>query len=137
MNPSNIAFQAAPSPGAWRSSSVMFASREVERTALEPSGNVDAVGSSVLRYSTPRRSSSSFSSAYAGEPVKSGCQDASTSWVKPGAVRSVEVRMQPPSWSLRSRTQTLQPAFESSAAHASELIPAPTKTASNWAIGRD
>jgi hypothetical protein len=134
MKPSNIASQAAPSPGVWRSSSATLASSEVERTAVEPSGNVDAVGSSVFRYSSPRRSSSSFSSAYAGEPVKSGCQDASTSCVKPGAVRSVEVRMQPPRVSFRSRTHTFQPAFERSAAPASELIPAPTKTASNGVI---
>ena len=100
-------------------------------TRLEPSGNAAPVGSSVFRYSSPRRSSSGFSSAYAAEPVKSGCHEASTSCVKPGAVRSDEVRMQPPSSSSRSSTQTLQPAFASSAAPASELIPEPTKTASN------
>jgi len=64
---------------------------------LEPSGNADPVGSSVLRYSSPRASRSLFSSAYAAEPVKRGCQEASTSCVNPGAVRSDEVLMQPPS----------------------------------------
>ena len=67
--------------------------------------------------------------------MKSGCQEASTSWVNPGSVRSVDVRMQPPATSLRSSTQTLQPSRASSAAPTSELIPEPTKTASKVAIG--
>ena len=44
--------------------------------------------------------------------------------------------MQPPATSLRSSTQTLQPARASSAAPTSELIPEPTKTASKVAIAR-
>ena len=73
----------------------MFSSSDVVRKTLDPSGNAEPSGRSVFRYSSPRRSSSCFSSAYAGDPVKSGCQDARTSCVNPGAVRSVDVRMQP------------------------------------------
>ena len=56
----------------------------------------------------------------------------STSWWKPGSVISA-VRMQPPSQSLRSSTTTCQPARASSAPHASELIPLPTRTTSGSA----
>ena len=41
--------------------------------------------------------------AYAAEPVKRGCQGASTSCVKPGSVRSCDVLMHPPAAPLRSR----------------------------------
>src|SRR5689334_8613475 len=41
--------------------------------------------------------------------------------------------MQPPKRSLRSRTQTRQPPFASSAPHASALTPLPTTTASKSA----
>src|SRR2546421_10959889 len=45
--------------------------------------------------------------------------------------------MQPPKRSLRSSTHTRHPPFASSAAHASELTPLPTTTASYSAIGVD
>ena len=137
MKALNIDSHAGPSAAACRASSATLLSSDVVRNAAEPSGYAAPVGSSVFRYSSPRRSSSGFSSAYAGEPVKSGCQDASTSCVKPGTVRSVDVRIHPPSSASRSRTQTLQPAFESSAAPASALIPEPTNTASNPAMVRE
>jgi len=50
-----------------------------------------------------------------------------TSWVNPGSVRSLTVRIAPPRRSLRSSTDTRQPARESSAAEASELTPEPTR----------
>ncbi len=135
MNASNIVSQRAPSPAAWRSSSATLSPSEVVRKALEPSGKAEPVGSSVFGYSSPRRSSSSFSSAYAGEPVQSGCHAARSSCVNPGAVRPSRVLMQPPSSSSRSRTHTFQPSLASSAAPARELMPAPTKTASKPATG--
>ena len=110
-------------------SAATFASCDVVRRTLSPSGKSVAVASSVFRYSSPRASRSSFSSAYAAEPVNSGCHAANTSCKKPGSVISA-VLIAPPSHSSRSRTQTLQPAFASSAAAASELIPLPITTAS-------
>ena len=86
MNSSNCRCQAAPSPADQRSNSATFASIDVCRNIAEPSGYAVAVGRSVFRYSRPRRWSSSPSSAYAAEPVKSGCQELITSWVKPGSV---------------------------------------------------
>src|SRR5205814_7521391 len=59
----------------------------------------------------------------------SGCQALNTSWRNPGSVSS-SVLIAPPNQSLRSSTQTRQSARASSAAHASELIPLPTMTAS-------
>ena len=56
--------------------------------------------------------------------------------MNPGAVRPSTVLIAPPSQSFRSSTQTRQPSFASSAAPASELMPLPTKTASNPAMGR-
>src|SRR5262249_22591247 len=134
MNPLNIDSQAAPSPDVCRSSSATFASSEPHTNDAAPSGKAVPVGRSVLRYSTPRRSSSPFSSAYAAEPVNNGCHEAISSCVNPGAVRPSTVRIQPPATSSRSSTQTFQPARASNAAPASELMPAPTKTASWLAI---
>src|SRR3954463_4439157 len=45
--------------------------------------------------------------------------------------------MQPPNRSFRSSTNTCQPAFASSAPHASELTPLPTMTASKSLMGED
>ena len=129
MNSSNCRCHASPS-------SATFAAPSVERCTLDPSGNAVAVGRSVFRYSSPSRSRSGFSSAYAGEPTQSGCQEEKTSCRKPGAVRPSTVLIAPPSQSFRSRTQTRQPSFASSAAPASELMPLPTKTASNPATRR-
>src|SRR3954451_8547163 len=109
--------------------SAAFASGLVERNDASPSGNAVAVGCSVFRYSRPRPASSSPSSACAGPPTQSGCQALKTSWTYPGSVSSA-VLIAPPSSASRSRTQTSQPPRESSAAHASELIPLPTMTAS-------
>ena len=92
-------------------------------------GDAVAVGKSVLTYSSPCRARSSPSCACAGPPTHSGCQALNTSCRKPGSVISA-VRMQPPNHSLRSSTQTSQPAFASSAAHARPLTPLPTTTAS-------
>src|SRR4051794_8609833 len=94
-----------------------------------PSGNAVAVGSSVFRYSRPRAARSSPSCACAPPPTQSGCHALKTSWTKPGSVISA-VRIAPPSQSFRSRTQTSQPPFASSAAQASELMPLPMTTAS-------
>ena len=123
MNSSNCRCHASPS-------SDVFAAPSVVRKTLEPSGNAEPVARSVLRYSTPSRSRSGFNSAYAGEPVQSGCHELKTSCVNPGAMRPSTVLIAPPSQSFRSRTQQRQPAFASSAAPARELIPLPTKTAS-------
>src|SRR3954447_15408613 len=109
--------------------SAAFASGLVERNDASPSGNAVAVGCSVFRYSRPRAASSSPSSACAGPPTQSGCQALNTSWTYPGSVSSA-VLIAPPSSASRSSTQTSQPPRESSAAHASELIPLPTMTAS-------
>jgi hypothetical protein len=129
MNSATTRLHASPSPAAWRSSSSTFRSLEVVRKALDPSGKSDPVGRSVFRYSTPRACSSSFSSEYAAEPAKRGCQEEKTSWTNPGSVISA-VRMAPPSSSLRSSTSTRLPALARRAAPTSELIPLPTKTAS-------
>ena len=110
-------------------SEATFSSCEVVRNRDSPSGKSVAVGSAVFRYSTPRASSSSRSSAYAADPVKSGCHAANTSWVKPGSVMSA-VRIAPPSQSLRSSTQTFHPRRANRAPATSALIPLPTATAS-------
>src|SRR3954451_551128 len=109
--------------------SAAFASGLVERNDASPSGNAVAVGCSVFRYSRPRAASSSPSSACAGPPTQSGCQELNTSWTYPGSVSSA-VLIAPPSSASRSRTQTSHPPRARSAAHASELIPLPTMTAS-------
>src|SRR5262249_33400882 len=109
--------------------SAAFASPLVVRKELPPSGNAVAVGSSVLRYSSPRAASSSPSSACAGPPTHNGCQAPNTSWRYPGSLSSA-VLIAPPGSASRSSTQTSQPARESKAAHASELMPLPTMTAS-------
>ena len=107
-------------------SSATFASCDVVRKTLDPSGKSVAVGSSVFRYSSPRASSSSFSSAYAAEPVNSGCQEAKTSWTKPGSVISA-VRIAPPSQSFRSSTQTLHPLAREQRAGDERVDPAPDR----------
>src|SRR4051812_32367972 len=116
-------------PGHSGPSSSVFPSGVRRRNAALPSGNAVAVGSSVLRYSSPREASSSPSSACAAPPTQSGCQALKTSCRYPGSVSSA-VRMQPPSSSSRSSTRTLQPPRARRAAQASELIPLPTTTAS-------
>src|SRR6266536_3910049 len=121
--------QASPSAAACRSSSSALASVLVARNASSPSGKSVPVGCSVLRYSRPRAVSSSPSSACAGPPTHSGCHALKTSWRKPGSVSSA-VLIAPPSSSSRSSTQTSQPARARKAAHASELMPLPTMTAS-------
>ena len=86
MNPSNIASQAGPSASAWRAElgDVPLERRREERGSSRP-GTPCRWGGRCSGTRRPRRSSSSSSSAYAGEPVKSGCQEASTSCVKPGS----------------------------------------------------
>src|SRR5215468_7468757 len=112
-----------------RPSSSAFPSAVRSRKAAPPSGNAVAVGSSVLRYSSPRAASSSPSSACAAPPTQSGCQALNTSWRNPGSVSSSDL-IAPPNQSLRSRTHTRHSARASSAAHASELTPLPTTIAS-------
>ena len=129
MNSSNIARHSSPC-------AATFASRSVVRNAASPSGKSVAVGRSVLRYSTPRRPSSSPSSAYAPDEVKSGCQLEKTSWRNPGTVSSV-VWIAPPSHGLRSRMQTRQPARARSAPPTMELMPLPTNTASTISTSRE
>ena len=73
-----ICDQFAPSPS--RSISCAVAAGSVERIA-EPSLQTTPVGVVVFLYSSPRLSKSSFSSAYAGPPTKSGCQLDNNSWV--------------------------------------------------------
>src|SRR4051812_30441708 len=116
-------------PGHSGPSSSVFPSAVRSRNAASPSGNAVAVGSSVFRYSSPRAASSSPSSACAAPPTQSGCQALKTSWRNPGSVSS-SVLTAPPNQSLRSSTQTRQSARASSAAHARELTPLPTTTAS-------
>ena len=58
-----------------------------------------------------------------------------TTRAAPGAVISADL-IAPPSQSFRSRMQTLQPALESRAPQASELIPLPTMAASNRLTSR-
>src|SRR3954447_7064820 len=99
------------------------------RNAASPSGYAVAVGRSVLRYSRPRAARSSPSRACAAPPTQSGCQALNTSWWNPGCVSSA-VWIAPPSQSLRSSTQTRQPARARSAPQARELTPLPTMTAS-------
>src|SRR4051794_35704637 len=99
------------------------------RNDAPPSGNAVAVGSPVFRYSSPRAARSSPSCACAPPPTQSGCHALKTSWTKPGSVISA-VRIAPPNQSFRSSTQTRQPPFARSAAHASELTPLPTTTTS-------
>src|SRR5206468_1347922 len=96
---------------------------------LLPSGKAVAVASSVFRYSSPRAASSPPSSACAGPPTHSGCQALNTSWRYPASVSS-DVLIAPPGSASRSSMHTSQPARDSSAAHASELIPLPTMIAS-------
>ena len=86
MNASNCCCHAAPSPSAKRSNSATFASIDVWRNIAEPSGKAVAVGRSVFTYSSPRRPSSSPSSAYAAEPMNNGCHELITSCVNPGNV---------------------------------------------------
>src|SRR5207248_1207570 len=64
-----------------------------------------------------------------GPPTHSGCHALKTSWRNPGCVSSA-VLMHPPNQSLRSSTQTSQPAFARSAAQARPLTPLPTTIAS-------
>src|SRR4051794_8514836 len=109
--------------------SAAFPSASRSRNDAPPSGKAVAVGNSVFRYSSPRAARSSPSCACAPPPTQSGCHALKTSWTKPGSVISA-VRIAPPSQSFRSRTQTSHPPFARSAAHASELIPLPTTTAS-------
>src|SRR5512146_1209878 len=85
-------------------------------------------------YSSPRAPRSWASSACAGPPTHRGCQALKTSCWKPGSVSSA-VLIAPPSSASRSSTQTFQPARASRAAHASELMPLPTTTASWSATG--
>src|SRR3989442_1086971 len=80
----------------------------------------------------PRAASSSPSSACAAPPTQSGCHALKTSCRNPASVSS-SVLIAPPNQSLRSSTQTRQPARASSAAHVSELTPLPTMTASKSA----
>ena len=61
-------------PGHSGPSSCVLPSAVRSRKAAPPSGNAVAVGSSVLRYSSPRAASSSPSSACAAPPTQSGCQ---------------------------------------------------------------
>src|SRR4051812_14382573 len=116
-------------PGHSGPSSSVFPSGVRRRNAALSSGNAVAVGSSVLRYSSPREASSSPSSACAAPPTQSGCHALKTSWRNPGSVSS-SVLIAPPNQSLRSSTQTRHSARASSAAQASELTPLPTMTAS-------
>src|SRR3954451_4110061 len=116
-------------PGHSGPSSSAFSSGERRRKAAPPSGKAVADGSSVFRYSSPRAASSSPSSACAAPPTQSGCHALKTSCRNPASVNS-SVLIAPPNQSLRSSTQTRQSARASSAAHASELIPLPTMTAS-------
>src|SRR5204862_3739886 len=116
-------------PGHSGPSSSAFPSAVRRRNAAPPSGNAVAVGSSVLRYSSPCAASSSPSSACAGPPTQSGCQALNTSWRYPSSVSSA-VLIAPPSSASRSSRQTSHPARASSAPHASELTPLPTMTAS-------
>src|SRR5215467_6589628 len=121
-------------PGHSDPSSSAFPSAVRSRKAEPPSGNAVAVGKSVLRYSSPRAASSSPSSACAAPPTQSGCHALNVSCRNPGSVSS-SVLIAPPNQSLRSSTQTRQPARASSAPPARELIPLPTKTASYSATG--
>src|SRR4051812_34659873 len=120
---------ASPSPAWWRSSSAALASAVRSRNALTPSGKSVPVGRSVFRYSSPWRARSSPSCACAAPPTQSGCQALNTSCLNPGSVISA-VLIAPPNQSLRSSTQTFQPAFASSAAHARPFPPLPTTIAS-------
>ena len=67
-------------PGHSGPSSAALPSASRRRNAADPSGNAVAVGSSVLRYSSPRAASSSPSSACAAPPTHSGCHALKTSW---------------------------------------------------------
>ena len=130
MNSSSSARHAAPSPGAWRSNSAAFASVRAEQERRLAVG--EARSPSAARCSGTRARARRGRRRAARAPRRRPRADARPRTRRGGSPGSVisAVRMQPPSQSLRSSTQTRQPARASSAPQASELIPLPTRTTS-------